>query len=147
MSETSIQSERKCTVEGCSKPAKQGDCCWGHAKQKSRAKKQGGDDSVLSRMGFKTEPAEAPPRPGAEAGQAQVKGEARSVANPRRAVSYAQVAGAVLLAGGRVGSRPRAMLEAHCREWVEATRARALTPPGLQLAPQPPVATSEPGLT
>lgn len=102
-----------------------GACSTCLAKPGRRSTKGGTDDSVLARMGFKTEADEPPPA---------TKSKAKKRAAP------AKVSAPVPLRRGRweeqfralgsaLGLDPDEMLEEHCRQWVESTRTRALAVP------------------
>ena len=103
---------------------------WAAAKRKSDGKKRPAtDDSVLSRMGFKTEADEAPP-PAPVRKPRKPKPAALAVAPgaPTAARDLPKWQGQFTVLAFALGLDPGAMLEGYCREWVEATRARALKP-------------------
>ena len=86
--------------------------------------KAGGDDSVLSRMGFKTDADEAPPA-------TKRKAAKKPKAPPPSPVAWQPQFRALATA---LRLDPERMIEEFCRGWVESTRSRALAS---QLAPVP----------
>jgi hypothetical protein len=88
-----------------------------------------GEDSVLARMGFEVKQAdEAPPA---------TKGKKRTAAVKPSTPAAPRWQGQFRALSSALGLNPDAMLETYCREWVEATRTRALAPPPGRAAEAP----------
>jgi hypothetical protein len=100
------------------------------------SQRKGSDDGVLSRMGFHVDKSDEAP-PATERKRAKSKSAAKVAPSPLVVArpDLPKWQGQFTVLAGALGLDPEAMLEQHCRTWVEATRARALPPatPQLQL--------------
>lgn len=102
--------------------------------QKPNRYKSGSDDSVLSRMGFRTQADEAPPRRRSRGRRAKPRAKPEPTHVPAAApLEMPEWEGKFFSLALALGLDPRKMLEDHCRGWVQETRARALAPAPKQL--------------